>query len=97
MYSLYLATSDEGSSISSYQAKQAQKATDPGRNKRKHQIDVLYSDWSAQLWPTLMHRRRCRMCAKRGIRAEPGSGCEKCQANLCLKGFKPYHLLLKKC
>ncbi|XP_061169395.1 piggyBac transposable element-derived protein 4-like [Saccostrea echinata] len=63
-------------------------------SKRKRQGEVQAPAEITQThWPTIMPKKKtCKQCATKKIRSEPTSGCDKCNVNLCLKCFKPYHL-----
>jgi hypothetical protein len=64
-------------------------------SKRKRQAEVQEPAQPNQHhWPTIMPKKRtCKQCAtKKKNRTEPTSGCEKCNVNLCVKCFKPYHV-----
>ena len=62
-------------------------------SKRKRPSDVQGpTPANIPHWPVVMKKRTCKHCATKKIRAEPAYGCEKCDVNLFIKCFKPYHL-----
>ena len=42
-------------------------------------------------WPKKMKKGNCRHCCRNGRRSRVTTGCERCNINICIDCFKPYH------
>jgi hypothetical protein len=49
-----------------------------------------------QHWPEVSKGRRCKQCAKSGIRRETNVACAQCCKNLCVGCFKSFHIHLEE-